>query len=60
MAPRTVFLTFAERDELFRDLFTTQWSRAGDQARSLDSPGTGRDRTRGRRTCGNESAPATG
>lgn len=39
MAPKTVFLAFAEQDELFRDLFTTQWARAGDQARFLDSPG---------------------
>ena len=39
MAPKTVFLAFAEHDELFRDLFTTQWARAGDQARFLDSPG---------------------
>ena len=41
MAPKTVFLTFAEQDKLFRDLFTTQWSRAGDQGRFLDSPGGG-------------------
>jgi hypothetical protein len=36
------FLAFAEQDELFRDLFTTQWARAGDQARFLDAPGDGR------------------
>ncbi|MGQ1795870.1 hypothetical protein ACT4S5_01845 [Kocuria oceani] len=41
MAPKTVFLAFVEQDELFRDLFTTQWARAGDQARFLDSPGDG-------------------
>ena len=39
MAPKTVFPAFAERDELYRNLFTTQWARAGDQARFLDSPG---------------------
>ncbi len=38
MAPKTVFLAFAEEDELFRDLFTAQWARAGDQARFLDPP----------------------
>ena len=41
MAPKTVFLAFAEQDELFRDLFTTQWARAGDQARVLDALGDG-------------------
>ncbi|GAA1763495.1 TIR domain-containing protein [Kocuria aegyptia] len=41
MAPKTVFLAFAEQDELFRDLFTTQWARAGDQARFLDALGDG-------------------
>lgn len=39
MAPKTVFLAFAEQDELFRDLFTTQWARSGDQARFLEPPG---------------------
>jgi hypothetical protein len=39
MAPKTVFLACAEQDELFRDLFTTQWARAGAQARFLDPPG---------------------
>ncbi|GAA1758855.1 TIR domain-containing protein [Kocuria aegyptia] len=38
MAPRTVFLAYAEQDEPYRDLFTTQWARSGDQARFLDSP----------------------
>ncbi|MFI7743115.1 TIR domain-containing protein [Kocuria rhizosphaericola] len=41
MAPKTVFLAFAEQDELFRDLFIAQWARAGDQAWFLDSPGNG-------------------
>ncbi|MFE7629227.1 TIR domain-containing protein [Kocuria sp. NPDC057446] len=39
MAPKTVFLASAEQDELFRNLFTAQWDRAGDQARFLDPPG---------------------
>ena len=43
MAPKTVFLAFAEQDELFRDLFTAQWDRSGDQARFLDPP-AGEDR----------------
>jgi hypothetical protein len=38
MVPKTVFLAFAEQDEPYRDLFTTQWARSGDQARFLDSP----------------------
>jgi hypothetical protein len=41
MAPKTVFLAFAEQDELFRDVFTAQWSRAGDQARFLAPPADG-------------------
>jgi hypothetical protein len=41
MAPKTVFLAFAEQDELFRNLFTAQWARAGDQARFLEPPGDG-------------------
>lgn len=31
----------AEQDGLFRNLFTAQWSRAGDQARFLDLPEDG-------------------
>jgi hypothetical protein len=41
MAPKTVFLAFAEQDELFRNLFTAQWDRAGDQARFVEPPGNG-------------------
>ncbi len=39
MEPKTVYLAFAEEDELFRDLFTTQWTRAGARARFLEAPG---------------------
>lgn len=43
MAPKTVYLACAEEDELFRELFTTQWARAGASARFLRSPDEGPD-----------------
>lgn len=39
MAPKTVFLAFAEEDKLFRDLFITQWARAGAPLEFLAVPG---------------------
>jgi hypothetical protein len=39
MAPTTVFLAFAEQDRLFRNLFITQWSRAGAQVRFVEASG---------------------
>jgi hypothetical protein len=38
MAPKTVFLAFAEQDRLFRNLFITQWSRAGAQVQFVEPP----------------------
>lgn len=38
MAPKTVYLACAEEDDLFRELFTTQWSRAGARARFVNPP----------------------
>ncbi len=49
MAPKTVFLACAEQDELYRDVFTAQWARSGDQARFLDPPEDGADAQRWRR-----------
>ncbi len=38
MAPKTVYLACAADDGPYRELFRTQWSRAGAQARFLDPP----------------------
>ncbi|ALU38716.1 hypothetical protein AS188_01945 [Kocuria flava] len=38
MEPKTVYLACAAEDELYRGLFTTQWSRAGATARFLGPP----------------------
>ncbi|GGG66251.1 hypothetical protein GCM10011374_32860 [Kocuria dechangensis] len=43
MRPKTLYLAYAEEDGLFRDLFTTQWSRAGATAQFVDPPGTTAD-----------------